>query len=31
VLSKGTSKAFIAEIPIGGHCAPNSIQGESEE
>jgi hypothetical protein len=29
VLSKGNSKAFIASIPIGGHCAPNSTVGDN--
>jgi len=28
VFNKGNSKAFIASIPIGGHCAPNSIVGD---
>ena len=28
VLSKGSSKGFIASIPIGGHLAPNSIVGD---
>jgi len=28
VLSKGNSKGLIASIPIGGHCAPNSIVGD---
>jgi hypothetical protein len=29
VLRKGSSKAFIASIPIGGHCAPNSTVGDN--
>ena len=28
VFNKGNSKGFIAWIPIGGHCAPNSILGD---
>lgn len=29
VLSKGSSKGFIASIPIGGHWAPNSTVGDN--
>jgi len=28
VFNKGNSKAFIASIPKGGHCAPNSTVGD---
>jgi hypothetical protein len=28
VLSKGNSNGFIACIPFGGHCAPNSTVGD---
>ena len=27
MFKRGNSKAFIASIPIGGHCAPSSIVG----
>ena len=29
VFNKGNSKGLIACIPIGGHCAPNSILGDN--
>lgn len=28
MLSSGNSKGFIASIPKGGHCPPNSTVGE---